>query len=310
MSERARVTKLTRRQALATLGAAAAAVVAAPKRALAGPGAPVEAPDLLAVRVRPPVPATDPDSAVWARARPLTIAVMGQLMVTPMKMEPSVTALRARALHDGRRIAFLLEWTDPRADALSIKTVQFKDGCGVQLAPHPAPPAAWMMGSPEVPVTMIHWRADWQRDIDRGFQDLEVVFPNVAVDFYPPLVGVKHPPRLPDAYPPGTRTWLPGWHVGNPLSQPLKRTPVEKMVAIGPGTVEQLPTQDAVGRGRWRERAWKVALARNLRAADDREIVLAPGKTYSVAFAVWAGSERDVGGRKSITRMGRVRLQI
>jgi hypothetical protein len=306
MGEQARSIRLTRRQALASLGAAAAA--AAPRHALAGPGAPAEEPDLRAVRVPVPVPATDPDSPAWARARPIEVAVIGQAMVLPSKTRPSVGALRARAVHDGRQIAFLLEWSDPRPETLSIKTDQFKDGCAVLLAPHPAPPLAWMMGTAEVAVTLLHWRADWQRDIDAGFQDLEVAFPNVAFDFYPPLVGAKHPPRLPDAYPPAARAWLPGWHVGNPLSQPAKRSPVEKLRAIGPGTVEQLPVQDASGRGRWRDGTWKVALARNLKAGGGPEVTLAPGETYAVAFAVWAGGERDVGGRKSVTRMGRLRL--
>lgn len=307
MGEQARSIRLTRRQALAGLGAAAA--VAAPRQALAGPGAPAEEPDLRAVRVPAPVPATDPDSPLWARARPAEVAVIGQAMVLPSKIKPSVSALRARAVHDGRQIAFLVEWNDPRPETLSIKTEQFKDGCAVLLAPHAAPPLAWLMGTAEVAVTLIHWRADWQRDIDAGFQDLEVAFPNVAFDFYPPLVGVKHPPRLPDAYPPAARTWLPGWHVGNPLSQPTKRSPVEKLRAIGPGTLEQLPVQDASGRGRWHNGAWKVALARNLKAGGGPEIGLVPGRTYAIAFAVWAGGERDVGARKSVTRMGRLRLQ-
>jgi hypothetical protein len=220
-----------------------------------------------------------------------------------------VDAVRVRALHDGRRIAFLLEWRDPGPQWLSIKTEQFRDACGVMLAPHPAPPQAWLMGTTEVPVNMIFWRADWQRDVDRGFQDVEVAFPNLAVDFYPPLVGVEHPPRLPDAYPPDARMWLPGWQVGNPLSQPVKRSPVEKLRAIGAGTVEPLPTQDAVGRGRWRRGMWRVAVARNLTAGTGPEIALVPGGTYSAAFAIWTGSQQDVGGRKSITRMGRLRLQ-
>jgi hypothetical protein len=122
-------------------------------------------------------------------------------------------------------------------------------------------------------------------------------------------VGAKHPLKLPDAYPPGTRTWLPGWRVGNPLSQPLKATPVEKLGARGPGTVTSFANQDALGSGVWRDGVWTVVLAKSLRATDEKEILLKPGGRYALAFAVWSGAHGDVGARKSITRLGRLYLE-
>lgn len=122
-------------------------------------------------------------------------------------------------------------------------------------------------------------------------------------------MGAPQPPRLPDAYPPEAREWLPGWYVGNPLSQPRKASPVEKLVAQGAGTLEQLPTQNAAGRGIWKEGGWRVAMSKPLRATDPREIALEPGGTYAVAFAVWQGAHGDRGARKSITLLGRLRLE-
>jgi hypothetical protein len=229
-------------------------------------------------------------------------------MALPTKMRPSVSRAEVRSVHDGERIAFLLEWEDPRLDQRTVKTREFKDGCGVMLLPRGAGATEWMMGTTRTPVTVLHWRADWQRDLEAGFQDLETAFPNVAFDFYPPLVGVDRP-KLPDGYPAGARKWLPGWYVGNPLSQPRKTSPVEKLVAQGAGTLEQLPTQNATGHGIWREGRWRVVLSKPLRAADAREIALQPGGTYAVAFAVWQGAHGDRGARKSITLLGRLRLQ-
>ncbi len=236
------------------------------------------------------------------------VSLLGQAMAHPFRMRPSVSSVRVRSMHDGERIAFLLEWRDPRPDGRTVKTREFKDGCGVMLLPAGAGSTEWMMGTPKTPATVLHWRADWQLDLDAGFQDLETAFPNVAFDFYPPLVGVPHPPRLPEAYPPEAREWLPGWYVGNPLSQPRKASPVEKLVAQGAGTLEQLPTQDAVGKGVWREGWWRVVLGKPLRASDPREVSLVPGGTYAVAFAVWQGAQGDRGARKSITLLNRLRL--
>ncbi|HLB29557.1 MAG TPA: hypothetical protein VJM69_05435 [Dehalococcoidia bacterium] len=63
-------------------------------------------------------------------------------------------------------------------------------------------------------------------------------------------MGAKHSLKLPDAYPEAARVWLPGWRAGNPLSQPVKRSAVEKLQGIGPGTNATMPTQDAEGKGR------------------------------------------------------------
>lgn len=297
------VRRLTRRQALA--GLAALGTVALPSVARAQPSA---QPDVRVARVPAPL-AVDPEADVWRRVPPTEVGLVGQAMVLPTKMRPSVASLRVRAAHDGERVAFLLEWQDPRPDQRTVKTREFKDGCGVMLLPAGAGATEWMMGTPKTPVTVLHWRAEWQRDVEAGFQDLETAFPHVAFDFYPPLVGVPHPPKLPEAYPPEARRWLPGWSVGNPLSQPRKTSPVEKLVAQGAGTLEQLPTQNAAGRGIWKEGRWWVVLSKPLRATDPREISLVPGGTYAVAFAVWQGAHGDRGARKSITLLGRLRLE-
>lgn len=295
--------RITRRQAL--VGLAALGTVAVPSLARAQPS---PQPQVRSVRVPAPLP-LDPHAGVWQQVPPADVALVGQAMVLPTRMRPSVASLRVRSVHDGERVAFLLEWQDARPDRRVVKTREFKDGCGVMLLPAGAGATEWMMGTPKTPVTILHWRADWQLDVDAGFQDLETAFPHVAFDFYPPLVGAQHPPKLPDAYPPEARRWLPGWYVGNPLSQPKKVGPVEKLVAQGAGTVEQLPTQNATGRGVWKDGRWRVVLSKPLRAADAREITLAPGGTYAVAFAVWQGAAGDRGARKSITLLGRLQLE-
>jgi hypothetical protein len=294
--------KLSRREALVGLAALGTLALPAPVRAQ-----PSQSPDVVSLRVPKPI-APDPEAVVWRTVRPVAVALVGQAMVLPTKMRPSVPQLAVQSAHDGEHIAFLLEWEDPRPDRRTVKTREFKDGCGVLLLPAGAGATEWMMGTPKTPATVLHWRADWQLDLESGFQDLDAAFPNAAFDFYPPLVGVDRP-KLPDAYPADARKWLPGWYAGNPLSQPRKTTPVEKLVAQGAGTLEQLPTQNATGRGVWKDGRWRVVLRKPLRAADAKEVSLVPGGTYAVAFAVWQGAHEDRGARKSITLLGRLRLE-
>jgi len=265
-------------------------------------------PNLRSVYINEAVPATDPESGLWRKASAQKVALVGQAAIVPLKPQPSVEDVTVRSLHDGKTIAFLLEWEDVEKDEHTIKIDQFRDACGVFLGPFPASVALWTMGTPDSPVTILHWKADWQLDIDAGFQDLEVAFPNVSFDFYPPLVGIVSP-KIPDDYPEEVRNRLPGWSVGNPISQPVKTSPVEKLRAIGPGTLEHLDTQNATGKGIWKNGKWKVAIGKPLHAADAEETSLDPGKSYSLTFAVWSGLDTDRGSRKSLTMLGQLEVE-
>lgn len=265
-------------------------------------------PDLRSVYINEPVPAADPESGLWRRADAQKIALEGQAVITPLKPEASVKEIVVRSLHDGETIAFLVEWQDSDRDEHTIKIDEFRDACGVFLGPAGAGPALWMMGMADNPVTILHWKADWQLDMDAGFQDLEVAFPNVTADFYPPLVGIPSP-KIPDDYPEHARNRLPGWSVGNPISQPVKNSPVEKLRAIGPGTLEHLATQNAVGRGVWQNGRWKVALGKPMEAKDAEEQDLSAGQSYALAFTVWSGAAADRGSRKSLTKLGQLLVE-
>jgi hypothetical protein len=265
-------------------------------------------PHVISAYLNEPVPAEDPDSSLWRKSSLQRIILQGQNVIVPLKTESALDEVSVRSLHDGETIAFLLEWKDPEKDEHTIKSDQFRDACGVMLGAFPAPAALWTMGMPDSPVSILHWKADWQLDIDAGFQDLEVAFPNVSSDFYPPLVGVVNP-KIPDDYPEEVRNRLPGWSVGNPISQPDKGSPVEKLRAIGPGTLEHLATQNATGRGIWENGKWKAVIARPMDAADEEEISIAAGQTYSIAFTVWSGTDTDRGSRKSLTNLGQLDVE-
>ncbi|MEM1944404.1 MAG: ethylbenzene dehydrogenase-related protein [Nitrososphaerota archaeon] len=249
------------------------------------------------------VPDMDPDSPIWDNVPLSRISLADQSITKPLKLAVPEEPVKVRAAHDGEVIGFLLEWSDKRADTQAIKVTEFRDACAVMVTSYPAPPEARFMGTQTMPATILHWKADWQVDIEEGFQDLEKAFPNISVDMYPLLkesiTGGK-PPKTIDL-PDFARIRLAGTWVGNPISQPKKDTPVEKIIAKGPATIATLPTQDAVGWGRWRNGVWRVVLAKKMKASDQSagEADIERGKTYSVAFTVWFGDEGDRGARKN-----------
>lgn len=242
----------------------------------------------------------DADDHRWLRSPRLAVELGPQDMALPLRLEPAVRALSVRALHDRERIAFLLEWDDADADDLTIEVDRFRDACAVLLAP--GPPAAELrpMGTATQPVTLLHWKADWQRDVDEGRQGLDAAYPNRTIDVYPPLYQTAPAEVGPDTYESSdAMQWLPGMDVGNPISVAGRSSPVEKLIAFGFGTSTHTAQQAATGRGVRGATGWRVIITRPLTATDEGEVDLDPGTVATAAFAVWSGGDREVGSRKA-----------
>jgi hypothetical protein len=156
------------------------------------------------------------------------------------------------------------------------------------------------MGSQQQPATLLHWKADWQRDVDKGVQGEAEVYPNRSIDTYPPLTGSK-PSEVTavDYQKAGATAWLPGLHVGNPLSAATRTVPVEKLVAYGFGTATHAESQDCRGRGARTGEGWRVVIAKPLASSGTGEVALSPGSAATCAFAIWSGSDHDAGSKKS-----------
>lgn len=111
----------------------------------------------------------DPEAAVWGRARAERIRMMG----TPVGLQPTaairvkwtgkeigaVSEVRVRALHDGERLAFRLEWSDPSESRQIVDTTGFPDGAAVALPAVEGAPLM-TMGAPGMAVNAWYWRAD------------------------------------------------------------------------------------------------------------------------------------------------------
>jgi DMSO reductase family type II enzyme heme b subunit len=110
----------------------------------------------------------DPDAAGWRAAAVERLALQG----TPVDLQPTA-AIRATwsqrrigavervalaAAHDGRRLAFRLEWDD-RSEDRGGDADAFPDGAAVLLPSAPNAPV-FTMGAPGMAVNAWYWRAD------------------------------------------------------------------------------------------------------------------------------------------------------
>lgn len=295
--ERSDTGTITRRQLLAGGLTGTAAIVVAS----CGPDPSDAIPkgEIFVARVKS-VPLLDPSTSAWEHGPKAIIELGPQEIALPTKKIPTVTQLAIRAVHDGTSIGIRIEWDDAETNDLTVRVDDFRDACAVLLAAGDGDASVRTMGTPASPATLLHWKADWERDVQLGVQGMSDVYPNLSVDTYPPLV-VDNPTEMTpmDYVKAGATDWLPGLSVKNPMSAPTRPTSVEKLVAVGFGTATNCKTQNVVGIGKRTKNGWRVAIVKPMTASDESEITLRAGSIATCAFAVWSGSDKDSGGHKS-----------
>lgn len=290
-----------RRKLLVGAGIGAVAVAAAAY----GASKLMEAPEATEIRskfISDELPLENPTSPLWKKAPAGRIVMDAQNVSLPMKSKPAVKDIKVRSLNNGDSIGFLLEWGDPSDSNTTIQTDKFRDACAVLFVADPTIDALRMMGAGPIPATIIQWKADWQVDVEKGFQDLETVWPNTTFDFYPPLKEPKDHKKVvvPDDYVSANAAYrIAGFAANNPVALMDRKTPVEKVIARGPGTAATFDTQDAIGWGVFRSGGWKVALGKSMKPTNQDEVPIPTSGEIGVAFAIWRGDEGDRGARKS-----------
>jgi mono/diheme cytochrome c family protein len=254
----------------------------------------------------------DPNAAAWRGARPRPIALR-TLWLRPAQ----VSEVRVAALHNGREIAFLLEWDDPRADASALGIADFRDAAAVQFPVHPVAPLgagrpepSYVMGDRGGPVNIWHWKSDWQLDLAR-YRDREDRHPNVIVDSVPFVRGMDAADGRAAVQPVDRQDplFLTGLAAGNPMSR-ARASAVESLAAVGVGSITSQPlaAQTVRGEGRWADGRWRLVIVRALRTEHAGDAQFAPGQAGAVAFAVWDGAQRDRNGQKAVSVWQRLTL--
>jgi len=244
----------------------------------------------------------DPDDSLWQKADTLEVPLAPQAVVKPRTYEAGVETVKARALYDDKRLAFLLEWDDAGREVSIGGVGSFRDAVAVQFPSDSTKSIPYFgMGESNNPVTIYNWKADWQfaRDYDTNDE-----FPNMAVDWYP--FSGRGPGEIAEASDYGKegadRVFHTSWWAGSTLADPdlQARTPVEKLTAEGFGTISSVDAekQDGSGNGVWNGGTWKTVISVPL--AQER-FSFQRGGTTPVAFAAWDGGKQERGGEKAIS---------
>ncbi|MCP5042449.1 MAG: hypothetical protein GY944_15600 [bacterium] len=111
----------------------------------------------------------DVDHRVWQQQPKLKVPLLG----TPVGMQPTAAIQVAwinkkigtteqaavSAVHNGREIAFHLEWSSPKESSQVVDNDRFPDAAAIALPVTPDAPII-TMGAPGKPVNAWYWRAD------------------------------------------------------------------------------------------------------------------------------------------------------
>lgn len=234
------------------------------------------------------------DDGIWAGAKEETVELMGQPMVAPKPKTTMTSKIKVQAIHDGKWIAFRLRWSDPSRDEAG-KLGEFSDAVAIEFPVKEGVPPPVFMGGKDNPVHLFHWRAQYQRDAEKGKKDIKDIYPNMNVDMYP--MEFKDEGKLKGLTKEKREQYAHGAAAGNPQSYP--KTGVDEILAEGFSTSSVIENPMSWGRGQWKKGEWTVVISRAMNRGEMS--ALAPGKESNVAFAVWQGQGQEVGSRKSVT---------
>lgn len=264
-------------------------------QSLARPGAQDRA-QLRALTISAPsvadLPAAPSDPA-WDQVPPAFVAL------TPLWWTADrVDGLLVQAVHKQGELAVRLRWLDSTADERAVRTDEFRDAVAIQFSLSSDPP--FYMGDKTdhgaSPIWM--WKADRQKNLAAGYQDVDAAFPARAVDMYPECPIRAKDMKLVD-WPHGAISehlamFITAWGAGNIVADPLAKTAVESLEARGPGTLAGRPAaiQNVLSKAVFEHGAWTVQLQGVLDVANAR---------VPIALAVWNGAAGDRDGKKNIS---------
>ena len=246
--------------------------------------------ELTSIRVQGDVSVADYAASYWKDAPAGELTLLAQPMITPRPERVLTEKMVVQSVTDGTYIAFRLRWKDTeKSEAGGLG--QFSDAVALQfpMSGDALPPV--MMGAEGRPVHIFHWRAQYQRDAEKGKPTMQDLYPNASVDMY-----AMDFHDAPGGSKDEREMFNPGVALGNPQSSP--KSGVDEIIAEGFSTSAVQSGHGSRGRGEWKDGQWTVAISRPLKIDGGSAIV--PGGTNALAFAAWQGGQNEVGSRKSV----------
>jgi len=247
--------------------------------------------------------ARDFNADVWKKIEAVKIPVSPQTAAYPTLKNPSIEFLTVKSIYRPKEVAFLVQWNDSTKNT-EVDADRFCDQFAVQFPVSEKNIPSYMMGNRDGRVHIVHWKAIWQEDCEKGFQDVQIKYPNMWVDVYPGLESYLDRSKriyaqdIPSELIVETHVTgnLPGTYSNNPMSLIKRKEPLEEGNAEGFGTFTTQETQQARGWAEWNDGKWTLCVVVPVNTGNIYKATF--DKRTKVAFALWDGNFENIGGRK------------
>jgi hypothetical protein len=223
-----------------------------------------------------------------------TLNLVAQPMAIPRPAKVQTPSLKVQSIHNNEWVAFRLKWADKEKSEAG-RLGEFSDAAAIQLplVAGDSPPPIFM-GAKGAPVHILHWRAQYQKDAEKGKPTMKDLYPNLNVDIYPMEFKDNGNLKLSEEM---KETYAHALAAGNPQS--YAKTGLDEIIAEGFGTSSVVQGSEASGKAVWDKGEWTLTILRPLKENAASKLDLA--KPGFLAFAVWQGGQDEVGSRKSLT---------
>jgi len=238
-----------------------------------------------------------PDDEAWNTVSSVELPMAGQIVASPRFWTPSANSVKIKSMYNNEDIAFLIEWDDMTNEQSEV----YSDAVALQFPtkiPEGLKKPYFAMGESGKSVVLWHWRA-YEESLhvvkERADKDSET-----ATDGGSVVAEEQEKTGHAEAQEESTEEKT----IEASKEKFKDFTTIREMNAKGFQNLAVQPSnsQDSKGKGYWGNGKWKVMITRPLVTGDKKiDIQFETGKLIPYALALWDGSNKEIGGQKSIT---------
>lgn len=255
-----------------------------------------------------------PDDDAWSTATSVELPLAGQIVASPRFWTPSANSIKIKSMYNKEDIAFLLEWDDMTNEQGEV----YSDAVALQFPtkiPEGLKKPYFAMGESGKSVVLWSWKA-YDESLNAAKEGTEGGSETVT-DSGGAVAGEQE--ETSHAAGKGEVT-----EVKDVTEESTEATEAPKEKFKGFMTIREMNakgfrniavqpsgSQDSKGKGYWKDGKWKVMITRPLVTGDKKDdIQFETGKLIPYALAVWDGSNKEIGGQKSISSWYYLSLEV
>ena len=259
-----------------------------------------------------------PGDEAWNTVSSVELPMAGQIVASPRHWNPSANSIKIKSMYNNEDIAFLIEWDDMTNEQSEV----YSDAVALQFPtkiPEGLKKPYFAMGESGKSVVLWHWRAyeESLHAVKEGAdEDSETATDGGSV------VAEEQEETGHAGAEEAAAVEEEEEEEEESTEEKTTEAPEEKfkgfmtireMNAKGFKNLSVQPSnsQDSKGKGYWENGKWKVMITRPLVTGDKKiDVQFETGKLIPYALALWDGSNKEIGGQKSITSWYYLTLEI